>query len=256
MLDIINITKSYVRDGTSTTVLDNVSFKISDRQFVSILGPSGCGKSTLLRCMAGLSDASSGSIAIDGKDIDGPSPQMVYVFQEYGRSLFPWRRLLNNVAYPLEGAMGKKAGIEQARKYIKLVGLAGFEKHYPWELSGGMQQRAAIARALVKEPQYLLMDEPFGALDAQTRTQLEDSLLDIWSSSPRTVVFVTHDIDEAIYLSDRVIVMGARPGRIVKDMTIDLPRPRNQITTKEARQFSDYRRQLLELISPALAEHE
>jgi NitT/TauT family transport system ATP-binding protein len=201
-----------------------------------------------LRCIAGLTLPSAGEIIVDGVLVQEAPSEMVYIFQEYGRSLFPWRRLLGNVVYPIEGKLAKPAARERAQKYIHMVGLAGFESHYPWELSGGMQQRAAIARALVKDPKYLLMDEPFGALDAQTRGQLEDTLLQVWTGSPRTVLFVTHDIDEAIYLSDRVLVMGSKPGRIVEDIAIELPRPRHQIDTKEDRRFSQYRRHLFGLI--------
>jgi len=177
----------------------------------------------------------------------------VYVFQEYTRSLFPWRRLMGNVAYPLEGTTSKAQANERAQRYIDMVGLKGFESHYPWEMSGGMQQRAAIARALAKEPKYLLMDEPFGSLDAQTRGQLEEVLLKLWSSAPRTILFVTHDIDEAIYLSDRVLVMSARPGRIIDDIAITLPRPRHQIETKENRHFAEYRRRLFAGINQSAA---
>jgi NitT/TauT family transport system ATP-binding protein len=248
VLRIRNLSKAYERGGASTTALETITVDVPDRQFLSILGPSGCGKSTLLRCIAGLTLPSAGEIIVDGVLVQEAPSEMVYIFQEYGRSLFPWRRLLGNVVYPIEGKLAKPAARERAQKYIHMVGLAGFESHYPWELSGGMQQRAAIARALVKDPKYLLMDEPFGALDAQTRGQLEDTLLQVWTGSPRTVLFVTHDIDEAIYLSDRVLVMGSKPGRIVEDIAIELPRPRHQIDTKEDRRFSQYRRHLFGLI--------
>jgi NitT/TauT family transport system ATP-binding protein len=253
VLQVRNLSKSYDRGGTSTTALGTVTFDVADRQFLSILGPSGCGKSTLLRCIAGLTVPSTGEIAVDGVVVHEAPSEMVYIFQEYGRSLFPWRRLLGNVAYPIEGKFTKAEARAYAQKYVEMVGLAGFEAHYPWELSGGMQQRAAIARALAKEPKYLLMDEPFGALDAQTRGQLEDTLLRVWTGSSRTVLFVTHDIDEAIYLSDRVLVMGSRPGRIVENIAIELPRPRHQIDSKEDRRFAQYRRHLFGLIetSPA-----
>jgi NitT/TauT family transport system ATP-binding protein len=251
ILEVHDVSKIYLRAGVSTAAIERVSFHVPDRQFVSILGPSGCGKSTLLRCIAGLVQPSSGSISVAGKAVTGVPDDLVYVFQEYNRSLFPWRRLIRNVAYPVEGSLLRSEARARALDAIKLVGLAGFENHYPWELSGGMQQRAAIARALITEPRFLLMDEPFGALDAQTRTALEDTILELWARRPRTVLFVTHDIDEAIYLSDRVLVMGAHPGRIVQDVTIDLPRPRHQIETKEDRRFSDYRRLLFGLIAPA-----
>jgi NitT/TauT family transport system ATP-binding protein len=180
--------------------------------------------------------------------VQGVPDNTIYVFQEYARSLFPWLRLAGNVEFPLLGTMSREDAHAKALHYIALVGLRGFENHYPWEMSGGMQQRAAIARALVKEPDFLLMDEPFGSLDAQTRTQLEELLLELWIAKPRTILFVTHDIDEAIYLSDRVLVMSARPGRFLDDIIIDLPRPRRQIETKEDRRFSEYRRRLFALI--------
>ena len=248
MLEVRGVSKDYVRQFKATRVLTTTNFTIPDRQFTAIVGPSGCGKSTLLRCIAGLLQPSEGSVVVNGQQVIGPPEQMVYVFQEYSRSLFPWRTLFGNVSYPLEGAMSRAETRERAQRYIEMVGLAGFETHYPRELSGGMQQRAAIARALVKEPQFLLMDEPFGSLDAQTRTQLEDTLLQLWASLSRTVLFVTHDIDEAIHLSDRVLVMSPRPGRIVEDIAIELPRPRHQISTKEDHRFAEYRRCLYELI--------
>lgn len=252
MLQIQNLGKVYQREGQINSALDQVSFEVPDRQFLSILGPSGCGKSTLLRCIAGLIESSSGAIVLDGRPVRGAPKEMVYVFQEYGRSLFPWRRLLGNVVYPIENLLPRDLARSRASDYIRMVGLNGFENHYPWELSGGMQQRAAIARALVKDPKFLLMDEPFGALDAQTRTQLEDTMLALWASFPRTVIFVTHDIDEAIYLSDRVIVMGTKPGRIIEDLPIELPRPRQQIETKENQRFAHYRRHLFQLIAPSI----
>ena len=248
MLEVRKLGKTYTRGKQANVVLADIDFIVPEGQFVAVLGPSGGGKSTLLRCLAGLLEPSAGSVAINGRVIEGAPQEMVYVFQEYSRSLFPWRRLLGNVIYPIETSMPKKRAQERAMAMIDLVGLNGFENHYPWELSGGMQQRAAIARALVTEPKFLLMDEPFGALDAQTRIQLEDTLLRIWGETPRTVVFVTHDIDEAIYLADRVVVLGARPGRVIEDVTIDLPRPRRQIETKEDRRFAEYRRYLFNLI--------
>ena len=254
VLEARDVSKTYMRAGVSTSAIEHVSFDVPDRQFVSILGPSGCGKSTLLRRIAGLAQPSSGSISILGKPVTGVPDDLVYVFQEYNRSLFPWRRLLRNVAYPVESGLLRSEARARALDAIKLVGLAGFENYYPWELSGGMQQRAAIARALITEPRFLLMDEPFGALDAQTRTSLEDTILDLWAKRPRTVLFVTHDIDEAIYLSDRVLVMGTHPGHIVRDIAIDLPRPRHQIETKEDRRFSEYRRLLFGLIAPSITQ--
>jgi NitT/TauT family transport system ATP-binding protein len=248
LLEVRKLGKTYTRGEQTNVVLADIDFVVPEGQFVAVLGPSGGGKSTLLRCLAGLMEPSAGSVAINGRIIRGAPQEMVYVFQEYSRSLFPWRRLLGNVTYPIETSVSKKVAQERALAMIDTVGLSGFAAHYPWELSGGMQQRAAIARALVTEPKFLLMDEPFGALDAQTRIQLEDTLLRIWTETPRTIVFVTHDIDEAIYLADRVIVLGARPGRVIEDVTIELPRPRDQIETKENRRFAEYRRYLFDLI--------
>lgn len=248
MLEVRDLQKSYERSGQTSLALAPTSFDVADRQFVSIVGPSGCGKSTLLRCIAGLLEPSSGRIVLDGQPVRGVPASTVYVFQEYSRSLFPWRKLMGNVIYPLEGTTSRAEAMERAQSYIDMVGLKGFELHYPWEMSGGMQQRAAIARALAKEPKFLLMDEPFGSLDAQTRGQLEEILLRLWASAPRTILFVTHDIEEAIYLSDRVIVMSARPGRIIDDIPITLPRPRDQIETKEDHHFAEYRRHLFSRI--------
>jgi NitT/TauT family transport system ATP-binding protein len=255
MLEVSGLRKTYSGSGAARTILENIEFQVPERQFVSIIGASGSGKSTLLRCIAGLTEASGGTILIDKRPVQGTPKEVVYVFQEYSRSLFPWRRLIRNVAYPIEETVSKDEAADQARAYIRKVGLAGFEAYYPWELSGGMQQRAAIARALVKQPKYLLMDEPFGALDAQTRNQLEDMLLGIWGSTALTVLFVTHDIDEAIYLSDRVLVLGSRAGRVIADIPIDLPRPRDQIESKEDHRFSELRRQLFRLIiTPAVED--
>ena len=177
MLEVRKLGKTYTRSGRSNVVLADIDFTVPDGQFVAILGPSGGGKSTLLRCIAGLLEPSAGTISIAGKPIRGAPEEMVYVFQEYSRSLFPWRRLLGNVVYPIETSVPKPVATARATAMIETVGLTGFAGHYPWELSGGMQQRAAIARALITEPKFLLMDEPFGALDAQTRIQLEDTLL-------------------------------------------------------------------------------
>ena len=248
MLEIENLSKQYERSGEATVALAPVSFDVPDHQFLAIVGPSGCGKTTLLRCVAGLIPATTGAVILDGVRVHGPPPETVYIFQEYARSLFPWRRLLGNVMFPVEDSMAKDAAHTRAAQYVEMVGLRGFEKHYPWELSGGMQQRAAIARALVKEPRYLLMDEPFGSLDAQTRCQLEDTLQDLWTKLPRTILFVTHDIEEAIYLSDRVLVMSPRPGTIVADIPIKISRPRNQIRTKEDSRFAAHRREIFSLV--------
>jgi NitT/TauT family transport system ATP-binding protein len=213
------------RERVRTRALDDVSFDIRPQEFVSIIGPSGCGKSTVVRIAAGLQRPSSGQLLVGGRPVDGPGTDCATVFQAPG--LLPWRTIIKNVCMPLELASLDKGEREaRAMEYLELVGLAGFRDHYPRELSGGMQQRVGLARALAVRPRVLLMDEPFGALDAISRQRMQDELLRIWEHAKTTVIFVTHAIDEALLLSDRVIVMG--PGAIVHEATIDLPRPRSR----------------------------
>lgn len=205
-------------------VLDDINLTIKEGEFVSLLGPSGCGKSTLLSMIAGLAKPSSGSVSLGGAEITGPSPERGVVFQE--SALFPWMSVKENVMFPLRKAMSKKEQLNTATKYLQMVQLSKFPDHYPHELSGGMQQRVAIARVLAMNPKLLLMDEPFGALDEQTRSVLQEELEKIWMDTKKTVIFVTHSIREAIKLSDRVIILGARPGTIISDFKVDIPRPR------------------------------
>ena len=211
--------------GQTIQALDGISLEIEEKSFICIVGPSGCGKSTLLRIMAGLESCSSGAMLYKGEKQNRPRKEIGVIFQEY--SLFPWRSTIENVAFGLELA-GKpaKERTEQGRRYLELVGLARYAGAYPHELSGGMRQRVAIARALANQPDILLMDEPFGALDAYTRIRLQKRLLDIWEKDRKTVVFVTHSVDEAVFLADRIIVMSANPGRILTEMPVSLPRPR------------------------------
>lgn len=211
--------------------LQDINLSIRDHEFVCFIGPSGCGKTTLLRIIAGLDDPSSGSVYLDGDPILGPGPERGMVFQEY--SLFPWRTVIDNIAFGLElKGVNKKERLERSKQYLKMVGLERFSDRYPHELSGGMKQRVAIARALVNDPKALLMDEPFGALDAQTRNIMQSELLRIWEEERSTVVFVTHSVDEAIYLADRIVIMSARPGRIKDVISIDIPRPRVRTSTE------------------------
>ena len=216
-------------DGQSTdsvTVLDGVDLTIRKGEFITLVGPSGSGKSVLLDIIGGLTQATSGKVEIDGKVITRPDPKTGYVFQQY--ALFPWRTALANIEYALEvRGVGKRERTDKARYFLSLFGLSGFEDRFPNQLSGGMQQRVAIARALAADPEVLLMDEPFAALDAQTREILQSELLRIWEKINTTVVFVTHSIDEAIYLAGRIVVMTARPGRVKEIIDIDLPRPRD-----------------------------
>ncbi len=214
------------RDGAVTVALDDISFDIREREFVSVVGPSGCGKSTLMAILAGVLPRSSGLVSLGGRPVDGPRRDVGVVFQE--ALLLPYRTVLQNVMLPaIIHRLPQAQYLERAHALLRLVQLDGFGDRYPNELSGGMQQRAAIARGLLQDPSFLLMDEPFGALDAMTREQMNLDLLDIWSAARKTVLLITHSIAEAVFLSDRVIVMSPRPGRIVEILTIDLPRPRH-----------------------------
>jgi NitT/TauT family transport system ATP-binding protein len=212
--------------GDSVLALDNVDLTVRDGEFVCLVGPSGCGKTTLLRLLAGLDTADAGKSSLAGKTLNGPSPEVGVVFQQ--SNLLPWFTVLQNVMLPLRvgGSSRDAAKIAEIHKLLVIAGLEGFENKYPYELSGGMQQRAAIVRALARDPKLLLMDEPFGALDALTRERMNAELQRIWMASGKTVVLITHSIDEAIFLGDRVVVMSPRPGRIVRELVVDLPRPR------------------------------
>jgi NitT/TauT family transport system ATP-binding protein len=213
------------RPSNAISVLSGLDLTIRKGEFITLVGPSGSGKSVLLDIVAGLTEASGGVASIDGQVISGPDPRMAYVFQQY--ALFPWRTALENIEYALEvRGVGRAERRARARHFLALFGLGGFEDRYPSQLSGGMQQRVAIARALSVEPEVLLMDEPFAALDAQTRDILQSELLRIWERLETTVVFVTHSIDEAVYLADRVVAITARPGRVKEIIDVDLPRPR------------------------------
>lgn len=228
MIEVREVSKSFTQQatGTSLQVLDRASFTVRDNEFLSIIGPSGCGKTTLLRILGGLIPPDSGEVVIDGRRVTGPGPERAIVFQNF--ALLPWEDVLTNVAFPLEARGVPKPERERiAREKIALVGLAGFERYYPHQLSGGMQQRVGIARALAANPKYLLMDEPFGALDAQTRQMLQEELLEIWQADKKTVIFITHAVDEAVYLSDRVLLMRTRPGRVGEVVEIPFPRPRD-----------------------------
>ena len=236
-LEIRDVTKTFKTEEGELKALDRFNVGVKPSEFLCIIGPSGCGKSTLLRLIAGLDEPSSGTIILDGKELKGPSPDRGMVFQEY--SLFPWRTVLKNVTFGLElQKMAKQERYRIAKEYIELVGLKGFENSYPYELSGGMKQRVAIARAIAPEPSILLMDEPFGSVDAQTRNALQEELLEIWQRTRKTIVFVTHSVDEAVYLADRVAVMTARPGTLIKCAGIDIPRPRKR-TSVEANEFRE-----------------
>jgi len=231
-------------------VLDEVSVQVEPGELVCLLGPSGCGKSTLLGALAGHLRPSAGQLRLDGQAIDGPDPQRGLVFQQH--TLFPWKTVLDNVAHGLKMKGVPRAERERAAKaMIAEVGLAGFERRHPFELSGGMQQRVEIARVLVNRPRVLLMDEPFGALDALTRSRMQELLLELWTGLRTTVLFVTHDIDEALFLADRVLVLGPRPGRIVEELRVDFERPRRAALLTEPG-FVALKRRCLELLHHGL----
>jgi NitT/TauT family transport system ATP-binding protein len=257
MLEVHSLRKIYQPlSGPPVIAVGDVSFRVAAGEFVSIVGPSGCGKSTLLQCVAGLTRPSAGTVLLDGREVTGPPPGLILLFQEYNKSLMAWRSVFENVRFGLENRPGMtRPEMEgEARRCVEMVGLGGFERHYPWELSGGMQQRVAIARALACKPQVLLMDEPFGSLDALTRFELEDTLLRLWQAMAATILFVTHDIDEAVYLSDRVHVLSRRPSRVIADNAVDLPRPRSQLTSREDPRFIALRHRTFELIAREMAE--
>jgi len=237
LLEIKGVNKQFFADGKEMETLHDINLSIRENEFVCFIGPSGCGKTTLLRIVAGLEVPTSGTVTLDGIPIKGPSPERGMVFQEY--SLFPWRTVLDNIVFGLEL---KKVPLDEqkrlGRQYLKMVGLESFEIRYPHELSGGMKQRVAIARALVNNPRAILMDEPFGALDAQTRNIMQSELLRIWEEEKKTVIFVTHSVDEAIYLADTIVIMSARPGRIKDVIEIPIPRPRSR-TSSEVNQIRD-----------------
>jgi len=247
LLRVRSVHKSFVAPAGVTVALNGIDLDIERGAFVSIVGPSGCGKSTLLQIMAGLVDATSGSVLLADRPVTAPPPEMIYVFQQYTRSLFPWKTVERNVAFGLEnrGTLPRPAITARAKEIIDLVRLSGFERHFPWQLSGGMQQRVAIARALACQPAVLLMDEPFSAVDALTRVGLQELLLRLWRELGLTVIFVTHDSDEAIYLSTRVVAMSRAPATIALDLTIDLPSPRDQIATRALPSYLDYRARIL-----------
>jgi len=219
-----NVGMTFLRDGKTLPVLENIDLEVSEGEFVCLLGPSGCGKSTLLSAMAGFLKPTSGAIRIDGAIVRGPDPRRIFVFQE--RGVFPWLTVAGNIGFGLR-KLSRSEREQRVDHYVRMVGLQGFEKSYPHELSGGMKQRVEVARALAVNPDVLFLDEPFGALDSITRMIMRGELLRIWQAERKTILFVTHDIDEAVQLADRVVVMSARPGQVRQIVSIDIPHPRD-----------------------------
>lgn len=237
-IEINQINKQFLnKENQPVDILKDINLSIDKGEFISILGPSGCGKSTLLNIVAGLTKATEGEIYVNDTKVTKPGKDRGMVFQQ--AALFPWLNVIENVTFPLKKEMSKKEAIENAKKYLQMVQLGKYTDHYPHELSGGMQQRVAIARALAMNPETLLMDEPFGALDEQTRSRLHTQLETIWTETKKTILFVTHSISESIKLSDRIIVMGTKPGIILQDIKVDIPRPREE-HKQEMIELEDY----------------
>ena len=234
------------RTAHDRAVLDIERFSVREGEFVTVIGPSGCGKSTFLHIMGGFIPADAGAIRVYGKEVSGPGPDRGMMFQEF--ALFPWKTVAGNVAWGLEAQGTPKSQVKEiVEKYLDIIGLADFRNHYPAELSGGMKQRVALARVLAFDPKVLLMDEPFGALDAQTRETMQEEVTRLWERTRKTIVFVTHDIEEAVFLGDRVVVLTARPGRIREEVKVDLPRPR-ALEIKKSMQCHEYRNHIWDLI--------
>jgi NitT/TauT family transport system ATP-binding protein len=249
LLAVKELGKTYGAGARATHAVGRIEFAVEEGEFVCVVGPSGCGKTTLLKCMAGLLPPTRGEVLLHGRRVTEPPDDMALVFQEYGRSLMPWTNVRNNVLLPLRhkklDSHGRRELVEEA---VAAVGLTPFLEHYPWQLSGGMQQRVAIARALAYQPSIMLMDEPFASVDAQTRDDLEDLVLRVRHQFGVTIVFVTHDIDESVYLADRVVVLTHSPTEVKEIVTVPLPRPRDQIKTKALPDFIDLRAHVQRLI--------
>jgi NitT/TauT family transport system ATP-binding protein len=252
VLEVAGLRKVYDGHGRRVEAIGDLSFSVAEGTFTCVVGPSGCGKTTLLRCVAGLLPPTAGEVRVAGRPVVGPPPGLALVFQEYARSLFPWLRVAENVELPLRTARQpvarRRALVAQA---LAAVGLSDVHRAYPWQLSGGMQQRVAIARAIAYEPRVLLMDEPFAAVDAQTRAELEDLIRAVWQRLGVTLLFVTHDIDEAVYLGQRVIVLSASPTHVTEDLAVDLPEARDQLTTRAEPRFTELRGQVYAEIQKA-----
>ncbi|MGW2290527.1 ABC transporter ATP-binding protein [Streptomyces phaeochromogenes] len=252
MLDVRGLQKVYEGSGRRVEAVRDLTFTVEAGELVCLVGPSGCGKTTLLKCVGGLLTPTSGEVLLGGERVTGPPPGMAVVFQEYGRSLFPWMRVRENVELPLKQ---KKLPSARRRELVadalESVGLTDAAGAYPWQLSGGMQQRVAIARALAYEPDVLLMDEPFAAVDAQTRAELEDLVRGLWRQRGITILFVTHDIDEAVYLGERVLILSSSPTVVQEQLKVDLPAERDQLHTRVAPRFAELRTHVYEQIQAA-----
>ncbi|KRE79565.1 ABC transporter ATP-binding protein [Arthrobacter sp. Soil763] len=256
MLSVRGLKKVYQTDGGDIEAVRNLTFDLRAGELACLVGPSGSGKTTLLKCISGLMAPTEGEVLLDGKRVSGPPKKMAVVFQEYGRSLFPWMRVRDNVELPLKNQGVPKAERDRlVDEALEAVGLAHVPRSYPWQLSGGMQQRVAIARAIAYQPEVLLMDEPFAAVDAQTRADLEDLIRTVWKKLGVTVLFVTHDIDESVYLGERVIILSSSPTVVQEDIVIDLPDERDQLETRSLPRFTELRHHVYEQIQLAKKGH-
>ncbi|MGH3653015.1 ABC transporter ATP-binding protein [Glutamicibacter sp.] len=257
-LEVNQVQKIYkLSSGNEFEAVRSLTFDLHEGEFVCLVGPSGSGKTTLLKCIAGLMNATSGTVVLDGQPVNGPAKGMAVVFQEYGRSLFPWMTVEANVDLPLKtSGVPKSERAARVQDALESVGLEKAGKKYPWQLSGGMQQRVAIARAVAAQPSVLLMDEPFAAVDAQTRAELEDLVRRIWKQHNMTILFVTHDIDESVYLAERVLVLSSSPTVIQNDIEIDLPAQRNQLSTRSEARFGELRSEVYEQVQRAKTNTE
>jgi NitT/TauT family transport system ATP-binding protein len=252
VLEVRGVRKVYQDKNRTVEAVRDLTFDVSKGQFLCIVGPSGAGKTTLLRCIAGLLSPTEGEVLLEGNRITGPPADMAVVFQEYGRSLFPWLTVQQNVELPLrEKRLAKPRRRELVAEALEAVGLSDVTRAHPWQLSGGMQQRVAIARAVAYGPRVLVMDEPFAAVDAQTRAELEDLVRDLWRRLEVTVLFVTHDIDESVYLGERILVLSGSPTMVLGDVTVDLPAGRDQLTTRSSARFAALRAEVYELVQRA-----
>ena len=254
MVSVDHLNKVYESKERRVEAIGDLSFDVMPGDFTCIVGPSGAGKTTLLKCLAGLLAPTQGEVRVNGRVVTSPPEEMAVVFQEYGRSLFPWKTVRENVDLPLrERKVAKVERVRLVQAALDAVALGGVGDSYPWQLSGGMQQRVAIARAVAYQPKVMVLDEPFAAVDAQTRADLEDLMLRLWSEFGLTLIFVTHDIDEAIYLGQRVLVLSASPTRILDDVSVDLPAPRSQARTRVEPRFAELRSRIYACIQRAKA---
>jgi NitT/TauT family transport system ATP-binding protein len=249
-LQLSGVHKSFGDGAQATVALGHIDLDVREGEFLAIVGPSGCGKSTLLQIAAGLALPSAGTVSFRSAQVQAPPQGIVYLFQQYGKSLLPWRDVLDNVAFAVEHRPGmtRQRSREHSRRYLEMVGLSEFADRFVWQLSGGMQQRVTIARALAAEPRVLLMDEPFSSVDALTRLDLHTMVLDLWEQFRFTAVLVTHDVDEAVFLADRIVVLSARPSRVIDVVEPGLPRPRDNLATRELPRFLEHRHRLLAML--------